>query len=175
MNAGLLLLRIVVGLTMASHGSQKLFGWFGGAGLRKMAASFESRGIRPGLVNAVLAGLSEFGGGVLLALGLLTPVAGAAIIAVMVVAIVTTNGPRGFFNTDGGFEYNLVLMAAALAVTATGPGTASLDYALGLHVSGVRWGAAALVAGIVGAGIPLLMRGAPQPAATARPAGPPRS
>lgn len=164
MNTGLLILRVVVGLTMAAHGSQKLFAWFGGPGLRKLGAGFDSRGLRPGLFNAVLAGLGEFGGGLLLALGLITPLAGALITAVMVVAIITTHGPKGFFNHAGGFEYNLVLMAAAVAVSSTGPGTLSLDHALGLRLSGAGWGAAALLAGIVGGGVVLSMRGAPQPA-----------
>ena len=162
MDIGLLLLRVVVGLTMAAHGSQKLFSWFGGPGLRKLGAGFDSRGLRPGLLNATLAGLAEFGGGLLLTLGFLTPVAGAAITAVMVVAIVTTHGPKGFFNSGGGFEYNLVLMTTAVAVVFTGPGTASLDQVLGLRLSGVGWGTASLVGGIVGAGAVLLMRGAPQ-------------
>lgn len=163
MDTGLLLLRVVVGLTMAAHGSQKLFGWFGGPGLRRLGAVFDSRGIRPGPLNAVLAGLAEFGGGLLLTLGFLTPAAGAAIIAVMMVAIVTSHWPKGFFNSGGGFEYNLVLMTAAVAVVSAGPGAASLDYVLGLRLSGVAWGATSLAAGIVGAGVILLMRGAPQP------------
>jgi putative oxidoreductase len=164
MNTGLVLLRVVVGLTMAAHGAQKLFGAFGGPGLRTLGAQFEAQGLRPGYLHAALAGLAEFGGGLLLTLGFLTPLAGAAICGVMLVAIAAVHAPKGFFMSAGGFEYNLVLMAAALAVVAIGPGTVSLDHALGLRASGARWAAAALAAGIAGAGAVLLMRRPPQPA-----------
>jgi putative oxidoreductase len=100
-------------------------------------------------VQVVLAGLAELGGGLMLALGLLTPLAAAAIIGVMVVAIATVHLPKGFFSTEGGYEYNLVLAAAAAGIAFTGPGAWSLDAALGLDPE-PWWGVAALVAGLAG-------------------------
>jgi putative oxidoreductase len=163
MNIGLLLLRVVLGLTMASHGAQKLFGTFGGAGLRQTGAFFESIGLRPGHVHAPLAGLLEFGGGVLMALGLVTPLAAAAITGVMTVAILTVHIPKGFFASGGGYEYPLLIVGAAIAVACIGPGAYSIDHALGLTLSGGRWGAAALAAGIIGGGLVALTRRPPQP------------
>jgi putative oxidoreductase len=162
MDVGLLLLRVVVGLTMAAHGAQKLFGWYGGPGMQKVAGFFDSMGLRPGALHAGLAALGEFGGGLLLALGFLTPMGSATITAVMVVAIMTTHRAKGSFNSGGGYEYNLVLVAAVVTVAFTGPGAVSLDHALGLSLSGNRWGASALIAGIVGGGVVLLMRRPPQ-------------
>ena len=112
MDFGILLLRSVVGLTMAAHGAQKLFGWFGGPGLDKVALGFEQLGFVPGRRHARLAGLAEVGGGLLLALGLLTPVAGALILALMLVAALSVHLKGGFFLTSGGYEYNLVLGVA---------------------------------------------------------------
>src|SRR5512135_1192075 len=111
MEIGLLVLRLVVGLTMAAHGGQKLFGWFGGYGLSGTGGFLESLGFRPGRVHAALAGLAELGGGLLLALGLLTPLGSALVLAVMVVAVGSVHLPKGFFVSDGGAEYNLVIMA----------------------------------------------------------------
>jgi putative oxidoreductase len=151
MELGLLVLRIVVGLLFMGHGAQKLFGWCGGHGLDGTAGFFEkSIGLRPGRLHAAGAGLAEFGGGVLLLLGLLSPLAATALIATMVVAIATVHGAKGPWNTEGGFEYNLVLIAVAFAVAAAGPGNWSLDHALGLDLSGAGWGLAALAAGILG-------------------------
>src|SRR5580765_1870434 len=97
MDLGLLILRVVVGLTLAAHGSQKLFGWFGGYGLAGTGSFLEQLGFRPGRVQAFLAGAAEAGGGLLLAAGLFTPLAAAAIVAVMFVAIVSVHWPKGFF------------------------------------------------------------------------------
>lgn len=151
MEVGLLLLRVTVGLTMAAHGSQKLFGWFGGYGLENTGRAFETLGFHPGKRHALMAGLAEFGGGLLLALGLLTPVGAALVASVMVVAAITAHVKQGFFITSGGYEYNLVLGVAAASVAFTGPGALSLDALLGLSLSGTAWGLAALVVGVLGA------------------------
>ena len=151
MTLGVLILRIVVGLTMAAHGSQKLFGWFGGPGRRGTAGMFGQLNFRRPLAMAALAGLSEFGGGVLLALGLLTPLAAVAIAVVMINAIWTVHIRNGFFATAGGYEFNLVLIAAVAAISAIGPGRASLDHALGIagDLSGAWWAVAVVVAAAV--------------------------
>ena len=158
MEIGLLVLRSIVGLTLAAHGAQKLFGWFGGHGLDGTGGFMESLGFKPGRRHAFLAGLAETGAGLLLAVGLLTPFAAAAIIAVMLVAVVTVHSKAGFFSTGGGYEYNLVLAGAALALAFTGPGALSLDAALGLQQSGAIWGAGALIAGLAGGAIQLAGR-----------------
>jgi putative oxidoreductase len=102
MNVGLLLLRLTVGLTVATHGSQKLFGWFGGPGLSGTGQFFTMLGFPPGRRHAFMAGLAEVVGGLLMALGFLTPLAAAAIIAVMVVAVFTVHLSKGFFVHNGG-------------------------------------------------------------------------
>src|SRR6266545_6485745 len=109
MSMALLLLRMVVGLTLAAHGSQKLFGWFGGGGVDGTARVMEQLGFVPGRRSAVIAGLAEAGGGVLLALGAATPVAAAVLLAVMMVAIVSVHLRQGFFVMQGGYEYPMVL------------------------------------------------------------------
>ena len=164
MDMGLLLLRLVVGLTMAAHGGQKLFGWFGGYGLSGTGGWLESIGFRPGKVQAAAAGTSELVGGLLLALGFLTPVGAALVITVMVVAIISVHLPKGFFVTSGGFEYNLVLLAAAAALAFTGPGVYSLDARQGLDLAGVVAGVVAVVAGLMFGGVALAAR-RPVPAA----------
>jgi putative oxidoreductase len=155
---GLLVLRVVVGALFVGHGAQKLFGWFGGAGLDATRGFFESVGLRPGRTMALAAGLAEITGGLLFALGLLTPLAAALLIAVMASAIATVHWPNGVWATEGGFEYNLVVIAAAFSVTATGPGKWSLDRVLGLHVAGTRWALGALLAGVLGAIVTLAAR-----------------
>ena len=107
-------------------------------------------GLVPGRRNALIAGASEAGGGALLAAGLLTPVGSAATIGVMSQAIRTVHAPKGFFVTSGGFEYNLTLAAAALALADVGPGPLSLDRALGTERKGLLVALAALAAGLAG-------------------------
>src|SRR5215813_2877688 len=137
MNIGILLLRLAVGLTLSAHGSQKLFGWFGGSGLNSTGQFFEEMlGFRPGRRHALLAGLAEAGGGLLLALGLFTPLAAAAVIGVMVVAVFSVHIHKGFFAHNSGYEYNLVLAVAALALAFTGSGSISIDSLLHYHESG---------------------------------------
>jgi putative oxidoreductase len=149
---GLLLLRVVVGATMFSHGAQKLFGWFGGGGPRGTAGFFGQMGFRAPLAMAVLAGLSE-AAGALFAVGFLTPLASLGITVVMLVAISTVHWTKGFFVGSGGFEYNLVLLTVAVAVAATGPGRFSVDRALHWddNLSGLWWGVGVLGAAIVSA------------------------
>jgi putative oxidoreductase len=150
MNVGLAFLHIVVGVLFVGHGTQKLFGVFGGHGLEGTAGFFESVGLRPGRLHAAAAGLAETGGGALLALGLLTPLGAALVIAVMTAAVTTVHARNGIWVTDNGFEYNLVLVAAAVALAGVGAGTVSLDFALGIDVAGTGWALAALGAGLLG-------------------------
>ena len=141
MSYGLLLLRVVVGATMFSHGAQKLFGWFGGHGLRGTAGFFESLGWRMPLAMAFLAGLAETSG-VAFALGFLTPLAALGIAVVMLNAILVVHWRNGFFNSNGGVEFPLTLATVAVAVAATGPGRFSIDRLIGWddNISGVWWG-----------------------------------
>jgi putative oxidoreductase len=167
MEIGLLLLRLTVGLTLAAHGAQKLFGWFGGYGLEGTGQFLASIGFVPGRRQALRAGLAEFGGGLLLAVGLFSPVAAAILVAVMFVATMSVHVKQGFFVTSGGYEYTLVLAVAALTIAFTGPGALSLDALLGYSMSGASWGFAALVAGLAGGAIPLALRRQALPLQTA--------
>jgi putative oxidoreductase len=157
MNLGLLIIRLAVGLTLAAHGAQKLFGWFGGGGLGGIAQMFEKVGLRPGRAFALIAGLAETCGGLLLAVGLITPAASAAILANMMVAAAVVHLRNGFFAHQGGWEYNLVLAASALGVAFAGPGAFSLDAVLGM-TWGEPWGAVALIVGIMTGAVALLVR-----------------
>lgn len=129
---GLLLLRVVLGALLIPHGMQKLFGSFGGGGPKGTGAFFEQIGIKPGYVLALVAGLAEFVGGVLIILGFLTPLAAVAVIATMAVAILTVHLKNGFFATAGGYEYNLALIGMALVLLVTGAGAISLDALFGI-------------------------------------------
>src|SRR5262249_61146074 len=104
MDIGLLVLRLAVGLTMAAHGGQKLFGWFGGYGIAGTGGWLEGLGFRPGRVHATLAGTFEFVGGLLIALGLLTPLGWAVVLAVMVTPIGGVHLAEGFLGPEGGVE-----------------------------------------------------------------------
>jgi len=158
MDIGILLLRAVVGLTLAAHGGQKLFGWFNGPGLAGAAKGLEHLGFYPGRRHAAMAGVVELLGGALLAIGLFTPIAATVVLSVMVVAAVSAHVKQGFFLTSGGYEYNAVLGLAGLAVAFIGPGRLSIDAALGLAVGGPAWGVAALAVGVVGAVFQLAQR-----------------
>jgi putative oxidoreductase len=166
MDIGLLILRLVVGLALAAHGSQKLFGWFGGYGIAGTGGFLESIGFRPGKVMAVISGLGETAGGLGLALGVLTPLSAALVIATMLVAIYSVHIRNGFFITKQGYEYNLVLIASALALAFAGPGSISFDAAVGLSLAGSTWGAIAVALAVLGALPPLVSRTAPAQAAT---------
>lgn len=124
---GLLIIRLVVGLLFAGHGAQKLFGSFGGYGLKGTGGWMESIGLKPGVTMALFAGLAEFVGGLLFAAGLFTPFAGIIIAATMVIAIVKVHGPNGLWSTQNGYEYNLVLLVVTIGIALTGPGKYALD------------------------------------------------
>ena len=149
MSYGLLLLRVFVGLAFIGHGTQKLFGWFGGYGPKGTGNFFGQLGYRSPVLMAIVAGLCEAGGGTLLALGLLTPVAAFLIAIIMLNAIITvTWGKEGLWK---GSELELLFMVAALTLAATGPGRFSLDHAIGWddNISGVAWAAAAFAGALV--------------------------
>ena len=150
MSVGLLVLRLVIGGLFAGHGAQKLFGWFGGHGLRQTGGFFGALRFRPGLPFAFLAGLSELGGGLLFAAGLLTPLAAMVLIGVMTTAIAAVHGTNGIWNSNGGIEFPLVLGAAAFAVAAVGPGRYSLDRAFGTYWHGISWALGAAALGMLG-------------------------
>jgi putative oxidoreductase len=158
MNLALLVLHVVVGLLFFAHGTQKLFGWFGGYGIGGTAGFFEQLGLRPGRLHAWAAALAETTGGILLALGLFTPIGAALVIAVMTTAVITVHWEKGPFNTEGGYEFNLTLVAAAFALSGVGPGEWSLDNAFGIDWTGTGWALIALGAGLVG-GIGAVLQG----------------
>lgn len=133
--AGLLILRVVIGVIMIGHGAQKAFGWWGGPGLAGWTSAMTRMRIRPPLAWAYISMLGELGGGILLILGLLTPLACAAIAGSMLVAIYLVHLPRGFWVSKGGYEFNLSILAAVIALALIGPGAASLDAALRINVS----------------------------------------
>ena len=124
---GLTIVRIIAGLTFAAHGSQKLFGWFGGYGLVGVGQWMESIGLAPGYLMALLAGSAEFFGGLALVIGLLVRPAAAVLAVTMLVAIVTVHLSNGFFMSNNGYEFALALMAISLAVLVEGAGKLSLD------------------------------------------------
>ncbi|OIK13446.1 DoxX family protein [Bacillus sp. MUM 13] len=126
-NLGLLLIRLVIGLSFIGHGAQKLFGWFGGHGLKGTGGWFDSIGMKPGVTIALFAGLAEFAGGLLFAAGFLTPIAGILIALTMVIAIVKVHGTNGYWSTQNGYEYNLSILVTAIAVAISGAGAYSID------------------------------------------------
>jgi putative oxidoreductase len=153
MSLGLLVLRLVVGLTMAAHGAQKVFGWWGGSGMAGWIQVVTRLRIRPAAPWAWIAALSELGGGLLFALGLLSPLGSLAIAGTMLVAIATVHWANGFWNTKRGYEFNLTVLASVTAVALASPGTYSLDEALGLHLPEpitLVLGTIAVVVGVIG-------------------------
>ena len=152
MEVGLLLIQVFIGLTLAAHGAQKLFGWFGGFGLDGTGGYLEGFGLRPGRLMAAAAGSSELFGGLLFAAGFLTPVAAAAVAATMLVAAFTDHGGKGFWIYNGGKEYVLTVAAVAIGLAFNGAGAWSLDAALGLDLNGVAWGLGAAAVAALGAG-----------------------
>ena len=156
---GLLAARLVLGLLMAAHGSQKLLGWFGGHGLAATAGFFDSMGFRPGRLFAMTASSAEIVSGLLLALGFLGPVGPALMIAVMIVAATTVHMKNGLFAANNGIELPLLYGVGALGLLLTGPGSISLDAALGLGIltaPAIAW--TALAIGVAGGFLNLLAR-----------------
>jgi len=169
---GLLVLRLVVGLVIAAHGSQKLFGWFGGPGLTGTTGWLSGMRLRPAKVWAIMAGVSEFGGGLLLALGLLSPLGSLGIASAMLMAIILAHWPR-FWAMDGGFEYPLLNLAAALALAITGPGRYALDSAIGIALPAPATLIAGLVLVVLGIATALASRVPEHGTATSGPAASP--
>lgn len=167
MKLGMTVFRATIGAIFFAHGAQKLFGWFGGHGLDGTAKAFDSMGLRPGRRQALIAGASEAGGGALLGLGLLTPVGAAAVIGVMNEAVRTVHLDKGFFVTNGGYEFNLILAASAFALADSGPGPWSLDEKFGLRMSGPLWALGALGAGLAGPRLVAALAPAEEPEAPA--------
>jgi putative oxidoreductase len=149
--AGLLLVRIVVGVLFVGHGLQKLLGWFGGAGLQGTASMFDRGGLGPGRVTAPLGGAAEFGGGLSLAVGLLTPLGAIAVLVMMAGAVIAVHARNGLWNQNGGSEFPIVLSSVALALTLTGPGAWSLDHLAGWRLAGWWWALAAVVVTLLAA------------------------
>lgn len=145
---GILLVRILLGAAIAAHGAQKLFGWFGGYGIKGTGGWFESLGFRPGAFFATASGLSEFGGGLLILLGLLGPAGPMLVIATMLVAILSVHIKNGFFAANNGYELNTMYIAAAIAVAFAAPGVYAIDtYSpalLTLHEPAIVWSAIGL-------------------------------
>lgn len=147
MNEGLLVARLVLGLLMAAHGAQKLFGWFGGPGLAGTAGFFESLGFRPGRLFATAAALGEVGSGLLVTFGLFGPIGPALMLSVMIVAA-SIHWPNGVFAMNNGYEVPLLYAAGAATLALTGPGRFSLDALLG--ISSVWTPALATISLVVG-------------------------
>ncbi|MCU1417049.1 MAG: hypothetical protein JWP32_1223 [Schumannella sp.] len=165
LSAGLLVARLVFGLIMSAHGAQKLFGWFGGYGLNATGEFLVQLGFRPGRMFAVVASVTEFIGGILIALGLLGPVGPALMLSVMIVAAVTVHLKNGLFASANGIELTLLYGAAAVVLALTGPGLFSLDALLGLESlwSPMLAGIALVVGAVGGIGNLAARRSAPQP------------
>jgi putative oxidoreductase len=164
---GLLLLRLIVGLTLAAHGAQKVFGWWGGSGIPGWTQAMTRLRIRPAAPWAWISALAELVGGLMLALGFLSPMGNLAIAGAMLVAIATVHFAKGFWNTKGGFEFNLTILAAVFALALTGPGVYSLDHAMRINLPEPATLLVGTVAMIVGVTVTLATR-APKPATEAR-------
>jgi len=153
MRLGMTILRVTVGGLFAGHGAQKLFGWFGGHGPEGTGGFFSQLGLHPGRHHALAAGAAEAGGGLLLATGFLTPLGALLTSSTMATAIRLVHGRRGVWNSDGGYEYNVVLMASAFAITAAGPGRLSLDALRGRERWGDGWALAELTGALAGSAL----------------------
>ena len=174
MQIGRFLARAVIGSLFIGHGAQKLFGSFGGPGVEGTTGMMESLDLRPARANAYAAGGAEAGGGALLVAGLATPLAAAALIGTMVTAVRKVHLPNGPWAANGGYEYNVALIAALVALAEDGPGDLSLDRLLGTERTGAAWGLAALVGGVAASvlAVELGRRGGTPAATPAAPAEP---
>jgi putative oxidoreductase len=160
----LAVLRTVVGGILAAHGAQKVFGWWGGPGWAGWQGAMQRMGLRPAAGWAAISAGTELLGGLALVVGLLTPLAAAALTAQMAVIIVRAHWPRGFWNRDGGIEFPLSLAAGVVATMLLGPGDWALDAALPVQVvyePALRWGSVAVA--LVGAAVALVMRPSEEP------------
>lgn len=154
MPEGLLIIRLVVGGLLFAHGTQKLFGWYGGYGLEGTGGFFESLGYRPGRQMAAVAGITEAGGGALLVLGLLTPLGSAMILGTMIAAAVSVHAPHGLWSTNGGYELPLINATVAVGLGFTGAGAWSIDHAVGIPwTSGPGPGLSAIVLALIAFGV----------------------
>jgi len=165
---GLLILRLVIGVILAAHGAQKLFGWFGGPGMTGWTGAMNRMRIRPATPWAWMSALAEFLGGIGLALGLLFPLPSAAIAGSMLVAMIMVHLPKGFFVTKGGYEFNVAILGAVVTLALTGPGAYSLDAALGIRFPEPISVIVVTVLVIAGVAVALLTR-APEPVAENKP------
>jgi putative oxidoreductase len=159
----MLILRVTVGGLLAGHGAQKLFGWFGGSGMKGTAKAMESMGLEPGTLWAPLGGLAEFGGGVLTALGFLHPLGPISIMAAMSMATIKAHWGKPIWNTEGGAELPVTYFTVALAMALAGPGRYSLDAATLLRLPASLVAAAVVLAATgvtTGVAAPALLAGA---------------
>jgi putative oxidoreductase len=158
-DVGLLVLRMTVGLIFLAHGAQKAFGWWKGPGMAGWSATLARMGYRPAHAFAGVAAAIELGGGLLLAAGLLTPLAAGAIVAQTVVIIGRVHWRNGFFNTAGGFEYPLLLGLGAVVIAIAGPGAIAVDQLIGVAIGPERVFAlllASLLAGLIAVTVPVV-------------------
>jgi putative oxidoreductase len=159
----LLIIRVIAGVALLGHGTQKLFGWFGGPGYAKLEQGFKAKGYRPVQLWTALVILGEVGGGLSLVFGFLTPLGAAGAVGAMVMAI-STHWGKGYFGSKGGFEYPLALLAMSVAVGIAGAGDISLDHLFGTTLPALVFFILALAALIVDA-IGILMT-RPSPSAS---------
>lgn len=150
-----LLARLFIGGMFIGHGTQKLFGWFGGPGIDGTTGMMEKLELAPPRANAYAAALSETVGGAAIALGAFTPAAAASLIGTMATAIRTVHLKNGFWSTGGGYEYNLTIIAALLLIVDGGPGALSVDGALGIEETGAGTALGALALGVLGSTVTL--------------------
>jgi putative oxidoreductase len=157
MKIGRLAARVVIGGLFVGHGTQKLFGWFDGPGLDGAEQMMDSLEMKPGRANAIAAGATETAGGTLLMLGAATPLAASSLIGTMVTAIRKVHGPNGVWNMKGGWEYNAVLIAALMGLVDAGPGSPSVDSALGRDEWGPGWAVGGLALGAAASALAIEM------------------
>jgi putative oxidoreductase len=165
---GLLVVRLIVGLIVAAHGAQKLFGWWGGPGMTGWVGAMNRMRIRPPVPWAWMSALAELLGGLGLAVGLLNPLPSFAILGSMLVAIALVHWPRGFWTTKGGYEFNLTIIAAIAAVALAGPGAYSLDALFGIRLPEPAVLIVGTILTLIGVSVALGTR-APLPAAETKP------
>jgi putative oxidoreductase len=173
-SVGLLVLRVIAGLTLAAHGAQKLFGWFEGPGFARFAQGFHGSGLKPGWLWTGLVILGELGGGLSVALGFLTPLGAAGMFGVMFMAMIRVHWKNGFWNGKRGIEFTLNLAAIAVAIGIMGPADYSLDHLLGISLPEARLflilAVAALIVDLIGLALVRQSPPAAQPQAPAAPA-----